>query len=70
LELCDLYSSPSIIRMIKWRRMRWAEHVAWMVEKMLSSSAQLHRVSYPCCSYYRYYYAITATTAVILMFPG
>jgi hypothetical protein len=22
LELCDLYSSPSIIRMIKWRRMR------------------------------------------------
>jgi hypothetical protein len=21
-ELCDLYSSPSIIRIIKWRRMR------------------------------------------------
>jgi hypothetical protein len=23
-ELCDLWSSPSIIRMIKSRRMRWA----------------------------------------------
>jgi hypothetical protein len=29
-ELCDLYSSPSIIRMIKLRRMRWAVHVARM----------------------------------------
>jgi hypothetical protein len=27
-ELHNLYSSPSIIRMIKSRRMRWAEHVA------------------------------------------
>jgi hypothetical protein len=27
-ELRDLYSSPSIIRIIKSRRMRWAEHVA------------------------------------------
>jgi hypothetical protein len=27
-ELRDLYSSSSIIRMIKWRRMRWAGHVA------------------------------------------
>jgi hypothetical protein len=27
-ELRDLYSSPSIIRIIKWRRMRWAWHVA------------------------------------------
>jgi hypothetical protein len=27
-ELHDLYSSPSIIRTIKSRRMRWAEHVA------------------------------------------
>jgi hypothetical protein len=27
-ELCDLYSSPSIIRIIKPRRMRWAGHVA------------------------------------------
>jgi hypothetical protein len=29
-ELHDLYSSPSIIRMIKSRRMRWAGHVARM----------------------------------------
>jgi hypothetical protein len=29
----DLYSSPSIIRIIKSRRMRWAGHVARMVEK-------------------------------------
>jgi hypothetical protein len=27
-ELHDLYSSPSIIRIIKSRRMRWTEHVA------------------------------------------
>jgi hypothetical protein len=27
-ELRDLYSSPSIIRMIKSRRMTWADHVA------------------------------------------
>jgi hypothetical protein len=27
-ELHDLYSSPSIIRIIKSRRMRWACHVA------------------------------------------
>jgi hypothetical protein len=32
-ELCDLYSSPSIIRIIKSRRMRWAGHVAQMGEK-------------------------------------
>jgi hypothetical protein len=32
-ELCDLYSSPSIIRIIKSRRMRWAGHVAQMVEE-------------------------------------
>jgi hypothetical protein len=32
-ELHDLYSSPSIIRMIKLRRMRWAGHVARMGEK-------------------------------------
>jgi hypothetical protein len=29
-ELRNLYSSPSIIRMIKSRRMRWSEHVARM----------------------------------------
>jgi hypothetical protein len=32
-ELDDLYSSPSIIKIIKWRRMRWAGHVARMGEK-------------------------------------
>jgi hypothetical protein len=32
-ELCDLYSSPSIIRIFKSRRMRWAGHVARMGEK-------------------------------------
>jgi hypothetical protein len=32
-ELHDLYSSPSIIRIIKSRRMRWADHVARMREK-------------------------------------
>jgi hypothetical protein len=32
-ELCDLYSSPSIIRIIKSRRMRWAGHIARMGEK-------------------------------------
>jgi hypothetical protein len=31
-ELHDLYSSPDIIRQIKSRRMRWAEHVARMGE--------------------------------------
>jgi hypothetical protein len=32
-ELHNLYCSPSIIRMIKSRRMRWAGHVACMEEK-------------------------------------
>jgi hypothetical protein len=32
-ELHDLYSSPSIVRMIKARRMRWVGHVARMREK-------------------------------------
>ena len=27
-KLNDLYSSPSVVRLIKSRRMRWAEHVA------------------------------------------
>jgi len=31
-ELNDLYSTPNIVRMIKWRRMRWAGHVARIVE--------------------------------------
>ena len=29
-ELNDLYCSPNIVRLIKWRRMRWAGHVARM----------------------------------------
>jgi hypothetical protein len=33
-ELHNLYSSPSIIRMIKSRRMRWAWHVARIGLKM------------------------------------
>jgi hypothetical protein len=32
-ELRDLYSSPSIIRITKLRRMRWAGHVARMADK-------------------------------------
>jgi hypothetical protein len=33
-ELHNLYSSPSIIRIIKLRKIRWAGHVARMGEKM------------------------------------
>jgi hypothetical protein len=33
-ELHNLYSWPSIIRMIKSRRMRWAGHVARMKKKI------------------------------------
>jgi hypothetical protein len=32
-KLNDLYSSPNIIRVIKSRRMRWAEHVACMGDR-------------------------------------
>ena len=32
-ELNDLYYSPNIVRVIKWRRMRWAGHVAHMGEE-------------------------------------
>jgi hypothetical protein len=32
-ELNDLYSSPNILRVIKSRRMRWAEHVTRMGEE-------------------------------------
>ena len=32
-ELNDLYSSPNIVRVITWRRMRWAGHVARMGEE-------------------------------------
>jgi hypothetical protein len=33
-ELRDLYSSPSILRIIKSRRMRWAGYIARMGEKI------------------------------------
>jgi hypothetical protein len=36
-ELRNLYSSPSTIRMIKTRRMRWAGHVERMEEKRNAS---------------------------------
>jgi hypothetical protein len=39
-ELHILYSSPNIIRQIKSRRMRWAEHVALMGEEI-----NMHKVS-------------------------
>jgi hypothetical protein len=32
-ELCDLYSLPSIIRIIRLKRTRWLRHVAGMGEK-------------------------------------
>ena len=32
-EINDLYCSPNIVRVIKWRRMRWAAHVARMCEE-------------------------------------
>jgi hypothetical protein len=31
--LCDLYSSPNVIRVIKSSTMRWARHVARMEEE-------------------------------------
>jgi len=32
-ELNDLYSSPNIVRVIKWRKIRWAGHVAHIGEE-------------------------------------
>ena len=32
-KLNDLYCSPNIVRLNKWRRMRWAGYVARMVER-------------------------------------
>jgi hypothetical protein len=37
-ELHSFHSSPSIIRIIKSRRMRWAGHVARIVEKRIAYS--------------------------------
>jgi len=33
VELNDLYSASNIVRVFKSRRMRWAEHVACIVER-------------------------------------
>jgi hypothetical protein len=33
-ELCDLYSSPSLIRIIRSRRMMWTGHLARMGGEM------------------------------------
>jgi hypothetical protein len=38
-ELNDLYSLPNIVWVVKWRRMRWAGHVARMGEER-----RVHRV--------------------------
>jgi hypothetical protein len=38
-ELSDLYSLPNIVRVVKSRRMRWADHVARMGE-----GRSVHRV--------------------------
>jgi hypothetical protein len=32
-ELCDVYSSPNIFRVIKWGRVKWAGHVVRMGER-------------------------------------
>ena len=32
-ELNDVYSSPNIVRVIKWRRMRWVGYVAHIGEE-------------------------------------
>ena len=34
VEFHDMCSPPDIVRVIKWRRMRWAGHVARMAEHM------------------------------------
>jgi len=47
-ELNDLYCSPTIVRVIKARRMRWAGHVARMGEKAF---LQLLALQLPCGSY-------------------
>jgi len=40
-ELNDLYCSPNIVWVIKWRRMRWAGHVARMGEERGGGSVQV-----------------------------
>ena len=35
-ELNGLYCSPNVVRVIKWRRMRWAGHVARVGEERVA----------------------------------
>jgi hypothetical protein len=44
-ELHNLYSSPDIIRQVKSRRMRWAEHVARMGEERREKCTRFWRES-------------------------
>ena len=37
-ELSDLYSLPNIMRVVKSRRMRWAGHVACILERSAQGS--------------------------------
>jgi hypothetical protein len=46
-ELRDLYSSPSIIRIIKSRRIKWAGHVAPMGEKRKARGKETARKTKP-----------------------
>jgi hypothetical protein len=58
-ELNDLYSSPNIVRVIKWRRMRWAGHVARMGEErgvyrfMLGKPEGRRPMGRPRCRWWR-----------------
>jgi hypothetical protein len=47
-ELHDLYSCPSIIRIIKWRRMRWAGHVARIGDKTTTHRLLVGKPRYRC----------------------
>jgi hypothetical protein len=56
-ELHDLYSLPSVIRIIESRKMRWAEHVAqrgmkWNVNRLLVGKPEGKRsLGKPSCSW-------------------
>jgi hypothetical protein len=42
-EFHNLYSSPSIIRMIKSRRMKWAGHIAGMGRRIFVGKPEVKR---------------------------
>jgi hypothetical protein len=46
-ELHDLYSSPSIIRIMKSRRMRWAGHVACVHQLLVTATFLVPRFLSP-----------------------